>query len=377
MSEELQKPPVIDLDVLLSPISGDSPSGESMRYSGIYDEIKEARRADEDLNQGEWKTELKVADFAKVIGLAVPALSTKTKDIQIGAWLTEALIKQHGFLGLRDGLKLLAGLQDVFWDTLYPEMEDGDQEARANAITWLDTQSLMAVKGAPYTGVVGYSFLDWEDSAKFDFPELPDNAATDEKERVNKLKAQAETERRVTGELWRKEIAQTRRADVEVTNYALDECWLALADLNRVIEEKYERNQMPGLSNLKKVLDEVHTQVKKLLAEKRTEEPDAVILDETGEDADGSPAASGGRSGAAGGAINSRRDALKRLDEIASFFQSTEPHSPVSYLVQKAVKWGNMPLENWLQEVIKDDSVLSQLRETLGFGGDNNNGAVG
>jgi hypothetical protein len=37
--------------------------------------------------------------------------------------------------------------------------------------------------------------------------------------------------------------------------------------------------------------------------------------------------------------------------------------------VQRAVKWGNMPLDNWLQEVIKDENVLGQLRETLGFGG--------
>jgi type VI secretion system protein ImpA len=149
MSEELQKPPVIDLDILLSPIPGETPSGVDLRYSGIYDEIKEARRADDNLNQGEWKTELKVADFRKVIGLAVPALSEKTKDIQIGVWLTEALIRQHGFVGLRDALKLLAGLQENFWETLYPEIEDGDQEARANAITWLDTQGTQAVKSPP------------------------------------------------------------------------------------------------------------------------------------------------------------------------------------------------------------------------------------
>ena len=44
----------------------------------------------------------------------------------------------------------------------------------------------------------------------------------------------------------------------------------------------------------------------------------------------------------------------------------SEPHSPVSYLVQRAVKWGNMPLDSWLQEVIKDEIVLANLRETLG-----------
>jgi type VI secretion system ImpA family protein len=69
------------------------------------------------------------------------------------------------------------------------------------------------------------------------------------------------------------------------------------------------------------------------------------------------------------GAVRSRQDALKRLADVAEFFRKTEPHSPVSYLVQRAVKWGNMPLDNWLQEVIKDENVLGQLRETLGFGG--------
>ena len=71
--------------------------------------------------------------------------------------------------------------------------------------------------------------------------------------------------------------------------------------------------------------------------------------------------------GSATGAIQSRADALKRLDAVAEFFHKTEPHSPVSYLVQRAVRWGNMPLENWLQDVIKDETVLYQLRQTLGL----------
>ena len=74
-------------------------------------------------------------------------------------------------------------------------------------------------------------------------------------------------------------------------------------------------------------------------------------------------------SGIAGtsGAIQSRADALKRLTQLADYFRKTEPHSPISYLVNRAVKWGNMPLETWLQDVIKDDTVLSQIRQTLGF----------
>ncbi|MCV4783215.1 type VI secretion system ImpA family N-terminal domain-containing protein, partial [Escherichia coli] len=102
MSEELEQPPVIDFETLLTPISEDSPSGENLRYSGLYDEITEARRADDALLQGEWQTELKTTDYRKIIELAVDALSTKTKDIQIAAWLSESLVKVYGFAGFRD-----------------------------------------------------------------------------------------------------------------------------------------------------------------------------------------------------------------------------------------------------------------------------------
>jgi type VI secretion system protein ImpA len=105
--------------------------------------------------------------------------------------------------------------------------------------------------------------------------------------------------------------------------------------------------------------------VRLLLNAKRAEEPDE-IPEEDGDTPEGGAVGATGGTRVAAGAIQNRRDALKRLDEIAEFFKRSEPHSPVSYLVQRAVKWGDMPLELWLQEVIKDQSVLFQLRETLG-----------
>jgi type VI secretion system protein ImpA len=62
-----------------------------------------------------------------------------------------------------------------------------------------------------------------------------------------------------------------------------------------------------------------------------------------------------------------RPDALRRLAAIADFFHRSEPHSPVAYLVERAVRWGQMPLEEWLYEVISDEAVLGHLRETLGI----------
>lgn len=377
--EIASKPSVINLDLMLQPISEEKPAGESLRYTGIYDEIQEARRADDNLNQGEWQTELKVADFRKVISIASPALEQDTKDLQIAAWFSEALVKEYGFVGLRDSLKLLVGLQENFWETIHPvetiddaegnEIEVVDMEGRANAISWMDIQTGFAIKGAKITGAAGYSFIDWEDSKRFDIPDNIDTLDSADQQKYNELKAQAEKENRVTAAKWKIEVAQTRRAFYEELNFLIEECWTEFNALNRVIEEKFDRNQTPGTGNLKKALDEIHTQVKKILEEKRLEEPDendAAIEETAAQGEEGTTVKVAGVA-AASGAIQNRQDALKRLSEIAAFFQKTEPHSPVSYLVQRAVKWGNMPLDAWLQDVIKDETVIYNIRQTLGF----------
>ncbi|CAN5149297.1 type VI secretion system protein TssA [soil metagenome] len=363
-------PPVIDLEAILSPISEENPSGESMRYSGLYDEINEARRADEDVAQGAWKTDLKVADFHKVIELAKPALEKETKDLQIAAWFSEALVKEYGLTGLRDSLKMVSGLQDKFWETMFPEVDEGDQEGRANAIAWMDAQTAFAIKETAITQGEKYNLLDFEDSKRFDFPDNLDALPSADQEKYQKLKAQAETERRVTADLWRKAKSESRRVFYEEISFTIEECWAEYNELNRLIEEKFDRNQAPGLGELKKSLDTVQIQVQKLLEEKRAEEPDEIEeIDEGGDG--GSETGSADQSGAAvssvGGAIQNRKDALRKLSALADFFQKTEPHSPVSYLIQRAVKWGNMPLETWLQDVIKDEAILFQLRQTLGF----------
>jgi type VI secretion system protein ImpA len=367
MADIEPKPSVINLETLLTPISEEKPAGEYLRYSGIYDEISEARRADKEVPQGEWQTEVKYADYRRVISLAVPALENDTKDLQISAWLSEALVNEHGFIGLRDSLRLISGFQEIFWETIYPEVDEGDMEGRANAIAWMEMQTSFAIRKAKITGYSGYSFIDFEDSKRFDIPDNIEALDSTEQARYNELRAQAEKENRVTANKWRAEMAQTRRAFYEELNFLIDECWAAYNDVNRVIEEKFDRNQAPGMNNLKKALDDIHSQIKKFLEEKRTEEPDEATEEATEEVSEDGTVVKVAGVATASGAIQSRQDALKRLGDIAEFFRKTEPHSPISYLLLRAVKWGNMPLESWLQDVIKDETVIFQIRQTLGF----------
>ena len=361
--------PLLDFDRLLAPVSDDRPSGESLQYSGLYDEIREARRADDQLEQGDWKRELKVADWDETVALATDALLNKSKDLQIGAWLAEGLTMLHGFAGCRDGLKAMKILHASFWDTCYPEIDDGDMEGRANVLAFFDRQVAMALRKAPLTRAPGmnFSWLEWSESRPFDVPDSVTGPLDAEMQaRLADLKRQAVEENKTSGEDFRKAKTSTPKVFYEDASRVLAQAWDEFQGLDRVMDETFGR-QTPGLSELKKALEEVRRVVDAIYKEKKALEPDAA-----GGAGEGAPAEAeaGGvvyRVAGPSGPIRSRSEALARLGEVAEFFRQTEPHSPLSYLIERAIGWGQMPLEAWLADVIKDTTVLGGIRETLGI----------
>src|ERR1700686_4576465 len=68
---------------LLNPIPGDNPSGKTLRYDPLYDKIREARREEDVLPQGDWSREVKKSDFPLVITLSTEDLSTRSMYLQL------------------------------------------------------------------------------------------------------------------------------------------------------------------------------------------------------------------------------------------------------------------------------------------------------
>ena len=354
-------PPTVDIDALLLPIPGASPAGESLRYAGTYDAIREARRAEDMLAQGDWKRDVKTADWPAVVSLAVEALTTKSKDLQIGVWLTEALVKLHGFAGLRDGFRVLRALHEQYWGPLHPLIEEDDPEPRLGPLDWLNEKLPPIAKAVAVTRSrdgVTYSWLQWEESR------LVESLSRQSAE----ARAEALAEGKLSGEQFDKAVASTPRAFYESLFVDLTEAWEEFLGLERVVDEKFGR-QAPSLLDLKKSLEDCQSLVEGITKKKRQLEPDPVVA---------SSLRSAGRQAVAQApdrgdepitlVPQDREDALLRLKAVAVFFRQTEPHSPVSYLVQRAAHWGEMPLEEWLREVINDDGVLARVRETLGIG---------
>ena len=63
--------------------------------------------------------------------LATEALQTRTKDIEIAAWLTESLTRHDGLAGLAEGAAILTGLIAQFWDAgLFPTADPAEPGER-------------------------------------------------------------------------------------------------------------------------------------------------------------------------------------------------------------------------------------------------------
>ena len=378
--EGFSSPEVLDTDELLAPLAGANPSGARARDLTEYDELAREVRASRVAGvtlPGENSQDRRPANWGRVEEMSVELLRSKSKDLEVCAWMAEALTHNHGFAGARDGLKVMVGLHERLWETVHPEIDLGDAEreegeplpadalvARINVLEAMDKWLAAALRGVPLTRSVfgNYSYEKFEYSKKFVIPE--DLESVDEQERryIETLKSEG----KITAEQWQKAKDLTPTDFYRLSSALAAECAEEFAALKRVVGERYDNP--PGFPQLERALDEVGALVRIVLKEK---DPTAGLPAATAAAAaptDDAAAAAAEPTSGAPAHTRSRQEALRKLGEVAEFFRRTEPHSPVSYLVERAVKWGHMPLETWLREVVKNEDVLAQVRETLGLG---------
>ncbi|HUS06617.1 MAG TPA: type VI secretion system protein TssA [Bryobacteraceae bacterium] len=331
-------------DDLLKPISESNPGGENLRYAPVYDKIKEARRQDDDAPQGEWQRERKVADYALVTKLAGDALATKSKDLQLAAWLTEALLQRESIGGMLAGLNLIRGLIENFWDTLYPEIEDGESELRAAPVEWVGMRLDIAVREAPLTRS-GYGLLKYKESRTVGYEE-----AAAESEAKAEARAAAIAEGKLTPEEFDKALASTPKAFYEQLVSDLDSCLQVIEELQTLCEEKFGEFN-PSFSRLREALEEVRHTANSFLQKKREADPDP-IEDATVPEEEAAPAVEEApvetvRRAAAPRKTTSaepvdREDAIQRVVGAAAFLRREDPYNPAPYLLLRALRWGEL-----------------------------------
>jgi len=330
-------------DDLLNPIAGPNPGGADLRYDPLYDRIKEARREDDDAPQGEWQHTRKVADWPQVIKLTSDAVATKSKDIQLAAWLAEAMLRREGFGGFRATVDAIRGLVDTFWDHLYPEAEDGDLELRAAPLEWMGTRLDLPVRFVPLNRA-GHNHIVYTEARAIGSEADAEGDSSKQEKRALAIEAG-----KPTIEEFEKSFADTPKAFYKQLAADLDGTLASLQALDELGREKFA-DAAPGYRRLREALEEIQRAARQLLARKLELEPDPVEAVA----ADATPAAHAGGAaspgaGASGGMLAAepvdRADATARVISAARFLRRSEPHNPASYLMLRALRWGELRAE--------------------------------
>ena len=138
---------ITDLEPLVAPVEASAPAGADLRYQPIYDEIKAARR-DAEADPRELPPWRRVTDL-------VTTAMTRSRDLQLAAWLAESLSWLEGYQGAAAGLTVVRRTLDQYWEPLYPRIdpEDNDPlEHRRALLEWLDERLPGVLKIAPLSG---------------------------------------------------------------------------------------------------------------------------------------------------------------------------------------------------------------------------------
>ena len=340
----------MNLEALLQPLDGESPCGTDMSFSAEFDTLQQMRRSDDPtLDQGEWVTDLKVADWPGVVRLAEQLMSTRTKDLRLAGWLTEGAAHVKGYGGLADGLALYGALCRQFWPLVHPLPDEGDHELRAGSVGWLLGQVVQLSRALPLLqlGAAAYDLRDIEAARQLQQAQ------------------QRNPDLSVEGKVTMEQIARAQR-ETPASHIldVLDQCRRAQAELQTLqgAVDTHFGADGPGFSAARQALVDAQHEIERV-----ARDAGALGREESASaDPGGATPGADQAGGAIGGVPTTRGEALAQLRRVADFFRRTEPHSPVAYLADKAARWGDMPLHVWLRAVMKEPNSLSQLEDLLG-----------
>ncbi len=331
---------------LLTPIAGDNPSGANLRYDPVYDQIKEARRQDDAGPQGDWQRERKLADYRVVVELTSKMIAERSKDLQLAVWLTEAALHREKFAGLLQGLELLRGMLEQFWETLYPEIEEGDLEPRIVLLGWVGERLVDAVRFTPITAG-GFGLIHYLESRRVGSEE--DAAQSEAKQQARQA---AITEGKPTVEDFDKDAASTSTTQYDAWVAAMEGCITAIAALGALSDEKFGYDA-PSFVPLRTAVEEVHRIANQILQKRPgrgvpelapvLDDQPALLQDPAVSETASAPAPQ--RAAAASvGTLEplDLDDVTARLQAVAKFLRAQNPASPGAYLLLRGYRWGEL-----------------------------------
>ena len=371
-------PEGFDLAALLAPVPGEAPAGADLRdasspqslYFRLRDARAEARAAERamdspDPDSAPASVSASSSLWRTIRDLGIEAIAERSKDLEIAAWLTEALLRCDGLVGFTAGARLMNGLVEGFWDDLFPLPDEDGMATRVGPIAGLNGISGEGTLSQPLHKLTLFTRPDGAPLQLWQFEQSSELAKIVDPER---------RQQRIdnTGVVPFDTIENEARASGAAHFTVLrDEANAALAAWQALSEALDSRagTDAPPTSKVRVILERIAA-VAALFAAPEGTSPGDASAGEASAGSLGEAGASGfgGAAGAAGAAaLLSREEALRSLAAIAEFFRRTEPLSPLSYTLQEAVRRARMSWPELLEEIVPDMGTRAQILISLGI----------
>lgn len=323
-----------DIEAFLEPISESAPTGEDIRYDIVYDQIRDARESDP------LAAPPVVPDFREVRKLAEDVLKTRCKHLQVAAWLAEAWTHLEGVPGMVAGVTLHRRLLEVFWDGVFPEIDedDGDLSYRAAPVQWMAGYLGPSLQSVPLTSS-GLTIIEFQQGRSVGYEE--DLGGDYEKTQAR----QAEIELgKLPPEEFDAAVDATPKAFYKALMADLASVTEAVDALDTLADERFQDldpDDAPSFRTLKEEIAALQRVVKPILDKKLEEDPDPIV-ETIADPAAELGAAEVGEDGGVPIEPVSRRDAGIRVAAVARFLRQNDPHDPAAYLMIRGMRWGEL-----------------------------------
>jgi type VI secretion system protein ImpA len=358
---------MIDIQALLAPVSESSPSGVNLRadqsagssYYRLKDARSAARSAERRADAEAGGAEALSPSWDTILSLGPKVLAQQSKDLEVSAWLTEALLRTEGFAGLTAGLALMRGLIERYWDSFFSLEDEAGLETRLAPLAGLvgaDGTLIQPLRKVPITanGLTDGPFASYH---------------YDQGRALGQLANEARARREAAGDV----SLERFRAMVNASGGAfyialLEDLEGAESELKTLSEALDQRagNEAPSVSDLSGVLGDI-------LRAMRIESKELVERElaraQAAKDAKSGSSSSSGTSVATGspGALRDREDALRTLMQVAEFFRRMEPHSPISSSLDELVRRARLPFPALLAELLPDPNAWRSALNSAGI----------
>ncbi|MBU9836552.1 type VI secretion system protein TssA [Rahnella sp. L72c] len=347
---------IMNFEPLLAPVSDEQPVGRNMEYEPIYNEIREARESDPDyLPQGEWATQLRKADWSKVIRLSSQVLQKESKDLQVACWLTEGLGQQHGISGLLDGIGFLIAFMQTYWQKGWPELDEDGVMIRHGMLNRVDRQLAQMLHCHPLFGQPESTLDHWRKVLAYEHRVTmkPDSAA----ERGGDDDFSMDTFNRWAATLDPQKVAAQNEVLARLVT-TLDTFEVLYGQLNPQADSL-------AMGQLRSATAEIQEYLKRLFDRAAPAYEDVMTLNVLTPEEDEQNTGVSSLMNNTQKQTMSRDLAISQMLTIAHFFRQTEPSSPVPFLMERAARWAAMTLTEWLEEMLQDDSSMRDINNVL------------